>query len=174
MALIAVIVIAHNHQQPVVTSPHTGVSFRQVDDYKRNMRKKHLLDKKRVQTENYTNAPQLDGTYRAPELSDDHRGIDLRSQIHHAPKDIGAERRKEAPTFSPEAQVDKLLAAKQAYDEMSKLQKKRYAREFKREARRLGFRVELNDRLEVIQFSRVPASRESASDDDLVQGQEFY
>lgn len=151
------------------------VTFGKVDGYRIHAIQQKKLEQERVKVDNYMHAPEVNTRYRVEAQEPTSDRIILETPQHHAAKDSAEPRQQQMPDFSPEAQINRLLVDKQKYEQMSAMDKQRYIQAFKKEAKNLGFKIEFNNKLEIIQFEKMPSSgSREPSADELYQGEEFY
>lgn len=133
---------------------------------------KDKIEKQAVAVKNFQTAPRLDPNFRDVKngLEDNSGGIQLEGEKNHAAQDIAEV--YEAPLNSLETKINEKLVNDQKAAQMSQIQKRTFVENYKKRALAMGYKVELNDKLELIRADKVkpvtiPSSRPSAVEGDV-------
>lgn len=157
----------------VASDQQASVTFGQLNNYRKEVRKKKTMETQKVSVENYQRAPGV--KWRPKQVQKE--SLNLKSVPSAAAIDMQKSARQfiaEEPSL--EKEINQLLAERQKFEQLSQIQRQNYVAGFKKEAYRLGFRIEFNDNLEVIEFERIPKTQREKdfSEQDLVHSQEYY
>lgn len=135
------------------------VTFGQVEQIRKETMVKSKIDRSKVEVQNYMNAPAISNQYHATkEIPVNDAGLKLESSVNHAAQDSRGSGHNAMPTNVLESQTDKLLANKQRYEQMNIAQKKQHIEDYKRQAKQMGYVLEVDGQLNIIRFERDPAS----------------
>lgn len=156
----------------VSSDQQASVTFGELDSYRKEVKQKKIMETQKVSVENYQQSP-----VRWRPKKEKRPSLKLKSAPLAAARDIESVSREIiAQEPSLEGEINQLLAERQKFEQLTQIQKQNYVSSFKKEALRLGFRVEFNENLEVVEFRRIPGSKKERdfSEQDLVDSQEYY
>jgi hypothetical protein len=134
------------------------ISFGRVENFRRDAIVKDRIQRQKVEVQNYMSAPALSNAARVINDHSDDAGLKLESSQMAAAKDSVRDEHNAMPTNALDSQMSKILANRQQYDQMTKMQKKRFIEEYKRNALARGYLIELDDNLNIVKYSRAPAA----------------
>lgn len=141
------------------TKEEHKVTFGKVESFRRDAIVKDRLQRQKVEVQNYMSAPSVSNSVRVVSDHNDDAGLKLESSENSAVKDSARNDHNAMPTNALDSQMSKVLANRQKYDEMTQMQKKRFIEEYKRNALARGYLIELDDKLNIVQYKRAPAAQ---------------
>lgn len=118
---------------------------------------KDRMEKVRVEVTNARTAPRLGNGIREVKdgLAENTQSIRLETEKNHAAIDAADPTVHEMPFTSLETQINRKQVDDQRAAQMSIIQKKNFVEQYKKRALAMGYRVELNDRLELVRAEKV-------------------
>jgi hypothetical protein len=135
------------------------ISFGQVENTRRAAIVKGREERAKVEVQNYMSAPAVTNGIRVVRDHNEDAGLKLESSLNSAVKDSVRDDHNAMPTNALDAQMSKVLANRQKYEEMTKMQKARFIEEYKRNALAMGYVIELDDKLNIVKYRRTPAAQ---------------
>ena len=142
------------------------VTYRELDKVRRNEEVRAHLQREKVNVENYKKAPQISESYRveaAPET-----GLRLEASVGAAAKDIAESELQGMATNSLENRINQKLLNDQKAAQMSQMQKRQFAAEYKKKALAMGYQVELNDKLEITKVHKVESPNRAVKSSPVI------
>lgn len=138
-----------------------SMPYTQVEQYKQEAAMKMGIDRQRAEMDKTLGGPELEpgrahkDDYHKTELGDSTvtRAHDFRDEGSSRPVTL-------------DQKMDQFLAKKHEYELLEDQQKRAYAREFVKEARRMGFSVIVNDDMEIESVEKIGGSRDVGSGSD--------
>lgn len=138
-------------------SPKKVVTYQDISTERNAAIAKDRMEKVRVEVTNARTAPRLGTGMREVKdgLAEQSQGIRLETEKNHAAIDAADPTVHEMPFTSLENQINRRQVDDQRAAQMSVLQKRTFVEQYKKRALAMGYRVELNDRLELVRAERV-------------------
>lgn len=166
---LGMFILRQSKSTPVAVKP---ITYQDITTERNAAIARDKIEKQAVAVKNFQTAPRLDNNLRDVKdgLEDDSSGIRLESEKNHSAQDIAEV--YEAPLNSLETKINEKLVNDQKAAQMSQIQKRNFVENYKKRALAMGYKVELNDKLELIRADKVkpvtiPTSRPSAVEGDV-------
>lgn len=135
------------------------VTYQDISSERNAAIAKDRMEKVKVEVTNAQTAPRLGVGIREVKdgLAEPHDGIKLETEKNYAAIDAADPSVHEMPFTNLETQINKKQKDEQTAAQMSVLQKRNFVQQYKARALAMGYKVELNDRLELIKAEKVSA-----------------
>lgn len=133
------------------------ITYQDITTERNAAKARDTFQKTTVAVKNAQTAPRLGTGVRVVNdgLEDNSRDIRLESEKNHAAADSVDPSVYEAPINALETKINEKMLSDQKAAQMSDLQKRAFISEYKKRALAMGYKVELNDRLELIRADKV-------------------
>lgn len=137
--------------------PSKTITYQDITTERNAAIARDKFEKTTVAVKNAQTAPMLGTGVRevGNGLEDNSGAIRLESEKNHAAADSVDPSVYEAPINSLETKINEKMLSDQKAAQMSALQKRMFIKNYKERALAMGYKVELNDRLELIRADKV-------------------